>query len=539
MHMTKIALISVFYKDGIVDFANFLLKKGYFIYASGGTSDFLTKAGVQNTNVAELVGGGPILGHKVVTLSREVHAGLLASDAERGELESLKIPFIDLVCVDLYPLKDAINAPDVSEADVLLKTDMGGPAMLSSGAKGRRITICDPADRKLVMEWMDGGEQDKEAFVKMLAAKADYIIAGYRLLSAEFHSIGKYSGVVGEQSLVLRYGENAYQAPALFYKTDTSDPLALHNFTMHAGNPSLINMTDTDRALQTMTHIIAGMHVNFGDQIPFAGVALKHGNACGASVADTKQQAIEKMIDGNRRSIFGGTVMVNFDVGAEEAELLIRYNIEGAKRRPLDVVIASDISAEAIAVLKRQNDRCLILTNPALGKLDKNSLDMSVLRRQVRGGWLQQPNYTFVYDLKNPELQRYGKLDGVEEKNIDRDSILAWAVCVTSNSNTIAVAKEGMLLANAVGQQDRVGAVELMLKIAKAAGHDVSKAVAVSDSFFPFPDAPELLKNAGIARILATSGSLNDPLVIALFTDATNCQLVHLPDKVARGFFAH
>ncbi len=112
---TKNALISVFHKEGIVEFSNFLIGKGYLIYASGGTSDFLNKAGVKNTNVSELVGGGAILGHKVVTLSREIHAGLLADpETELPELEALGIPFIDLVCVDLYPLKDAINASDAA-----------------------------------------------------------------------------------------------------------------------------------------------------------------------------------------------------------------------------------------------------------------------------------------------------------------------------------------------------------------------------------------------------------------------------------------
>ena len=68
----------------------------------------LKKAGIKVTNVSRLVGGGAILGHRVVTISRELHAGLLAnkfSEADMLELQSLGLRVFDLVCVDCYPLK--------------------------------------------------------------------------------------------------------------------------------------------------------------------------------------------------------------------------------------------------------------------------------------------------------------------------------------------------------------------------------------------------------------------------------------------------
>src|SRR6266576_3874409 len=102
------ALLSVYHKDGIVDFARNLVNLGWNIYASGGTAAALTKAGVPVIDVASLVGGGPILGHRVVTLSRELHAGLLSQDNKEdlAELKHLGVPVIDLVCVDLYPLAE-------------------------------------------------------------------------------------------------------------------------------------------------------------------------------------------------------------------------------------------------------------------------------------------------------------------------------------------------------------------------------------------------------------------------------------------------
>lgn len=92
----KNALLSVYNKGGIVEFAQELIRLGWRIFASGGTAKALAAAGVEVTDVAELVGGGAILEHRVVTLSREVHAGLLARNvaADLEELDKLGIPFL-------------------------------------------------------------------------------------------------------------------------------------------------------------------------------------------------------------------------------------------------------------------------------------------------------------------------------------------------------------------------------------------------------------------------------------------------------------
>ncbi len=204
-------------------------------------------------------------------------------------------------------------------------------------------------------------------------------------------------------------------------------------------------------------------------------------------------------------------------------------------------MVASSITPTAINILKRKNDRCLIMTNEQLGHifLSKQSLGKDVLRRQVRGGWIEQPNYSFVLDISSNNIVRYNPPSDVKEiYRRDEDTVLGWAICSTSNSNTITLVKDGMLIGNGVGQQDRVEAAELALKRAKDAGHSVEGAVALSDSFFPYPDAPELLIKSGVCRIFATSGSVNDDTVIGLFKDS-RCELLHIPDKLGRGFSNH
>ncbi len=90
MSSAGIALLSVYDKTDIEDFAEGLVELGWQVYASGGTAQAIRDAGITVTDITELVGGKAILGHRVVTLSREISAGLLAdknSDADLAELK--------------------------------------------------------------------------------------------------------------------------------------------------------------------------------------------------------------------------------------------------------------------------------------------------------------------------------------------------------------------------------------------------------------------------------------------------------------------
>lgn len=185
---SKNALLSVYNKEGIIDFAEGLYQLGWNLYGSGGTATQIERAGVPITDVSELVGGDAILEHRVVTLSREVHAGLLAdtrSDMQVEELESLGIPLLGAVCVDMYPLRGAINQ-GLTEEEVTEKTDVGGPTMLHSAAKGRRIVLSQQQQRKPVLEWIKEGQPDDENVRRTLAAVAEQEVAKYVGHSARY-----------------------------------------------------------------------------------------------------------------------------------------------------------------------------------------------------------------------------------------------------------------------------------------------------------------------------------------------------------------
>jgi phosphoribosylaminoimidazolecarboxamide formyltransferase/IMP cyclohydrolase len=335
-------------------------------------------------------------------------------------------------------------------------------------------------------------------------------------------------------------GENGWQSPAgLYADVESTDPLAVHKFVRLAGpEPSFNNWCDVDRLLQTMTHAQTALDKNARQKRWNIALGAKHGNCCGAGCG-TQEWAMGRMIEGDVRAIFGGVVMTNFAI--DEVWAIALMNHATTVPRFLSAVVAPRFSENAISVLKGTRDRCTVLANPSL---EQPSLDGAPRFRYVRGGFLKQPNYSFVPVIRDATCSG----NGVRQFELIADLAFAWAIGSTSNSNTITIVRDGMLLGNGVGQQDRVGAAELAIKRALDAEAarvrdekqriGVKGSVAYSDSFFPFPDGPERLVDAGVWTIMATSGSVQDENVRKAI-EAKGGTLLTLPDGEARGFFGH
>ncbi len=267
------------------------------------------------------------------------------------------------------------------------------------------------------------------------------------------------------------YGENGWQSPA-YHLIDVNagpDPLALHRFKLRAGTPSFNNFCDLDRLLQTMIHLAAAFEINRG-RVPQIALAVKHGNACGAGCSDRPNSALSKMIAGDTRAIMGGLVMTNFPLDAQLADHLLTYlhpAVTGSKngRRLLDGIIAPEITDDAIELMKRKKDKCRIFTNPSLASLGADSLDQAPLRRQVRGGYLLQPNYCFVAKLSEAVPLVPDQHGLPADPEIWENLLMAWAIAATQTSNTITIVNKRMLIGNGVGQQDRVGAARLAIEM--------------------------------------------------------------------------
>ena len=255
----------------------------------------------------------------------------------------------------------------------------------------------------------------------------------------------------GEPTLECKYGENGYQTPAALYSGGTEDPFALNRFEVVQGTaPSYNNLCDLDRLLQTVTHVAAGFDINIGE-VPMIAVACKHGNPCGAAIGSDRARVAMQALEGDLRAVFGGLILLSFEVDESIAEVLMTHKMDGGVRRLLDGIVAPGFTTGAMEMLARKGNKCRLLTNPALGNMNSGSLDAARRFRYVRGGFLAQPNYTFVPRLMSDEVERTGEHT---EGQIE-DMILAWAIGSTSNSNTVTLVQESRLIGNGGSEERR------------------------------------------------------------------------------------
>lgn len=183
------AILSVYDKTGLVDFAQGLTDLGWTLLASGGTAKLLRENGLSVTEVADYTQSPEILGGRVKTLHPAIHGGLLArpTEADHRQLLDLGWDYIDLAVVNLYPFEETIAEPNVSYAEIIENIDIGGVALIRAAAKNHeRVTlVCDPSDYGSVLAELRYGDVSagtrKQLSVKGFKSTAHYdtVIAEY------------------------------------------------------------------------------------------------------------------------------------------------------------------------------------------------------------------------------------------------------------------------------------------------------------------------------------------------------------------------
>jgi phosphoribosylaminoimidazolecarboxamide formyltransferase / IMP cyclohydrolase len=497
------ALISAYDKTGIVDFARELADLGCDLVSSGGTAATLRDAGLEVTDLAELTGFAPILGHRVVTLHPRVHGGILAdpSDpAHRADMDEHGIEPFDLVVVNLYPfgtdVADFAHGGTGAE-DVI---DIGGPALIRAAAKNHRSVgvVTDPADYTAVIEELRADGRLSDATRRRLARAAFALTAAYDAAVATwFDESGPDAGELPasvhlayrREPLALRYGENPHQRAALYRTVGPGRPSPWWaSLTQHGGLAlSYLNLYDADAAW-LLVHDLA---TRFGRP---AAVIVKHANPCGAAVADTLADAYQHAFECDERSAFGGIVAVSHPVDDPTVERMVAA-------AQADVVIAPAYAPGAIEALaaKRKNTRVLEASAPVR--------DVWHLR-PITGGLLVQEPHRFVSGPDDWRVVTRRRPTPAEMA----DAELAWRVCGWVKSNAIVLARDGTCWGIGAGQQNRVESGELAA--AKAAGRAAGGACA-SDAFYPFPDGIEAAAAAGVAVIVQPGGAMRDEQNIA------------------------
>jgi phosphoribosylaminoimidazolecarboxamide formyltransferase/IMP cyclohydrolase len=493
--MTRRALLSVFDKTGLVEFASGLDELGFELVSSGGTATAIADAGVPVTSVADVTGSPEMLDHRVVTLHPKIHGGILADlgkDSHRTDLQTYGIQPFDLVVVNLYPF---IERPDIETIDI------GGPAMVRAAAKNHAWVgvVTSPEQYDGVLEELRTGDGHLspetrralalEAFMRTAEFDAaivrwlegddqlpDDLLPGHLVLPLE------------RTDDVLRYGENPHQQAARYRLAGTTS--WWDGVHQHAGLAlSYLNFYDTDAAWR-IVHDLQGGRLQgggFGDE-PACAI-IKHANPCGVAVAADLATAYQRALECDERSAFGGIVACNRPLDAATVELMVA----GPQA---DVVIFPGYEAGTIDALvaKRKNTR--ILEAPAPEPL---TLDV----RQISGGFLVQEPHSFV--AGRDDWRVVTKVAPTDDQW--RDVELAWRITGHVKSNAIVLVKDGQAVGIGAGQQNRVEAGEIAAK--KAAGRAKGGACA-SDAFFPFPDGIEAAAEAGVAVIIQPGGAMRD-----------------------------
>lgn len=491
------ALISVYDKTGVVEFARRLAQAGFELISTGGTHRTLAgEGGLPVAQVAAVTGSPEILDGRVKTLHPAIHGGLLArrdSPEQMAELAAHGIAAIDLVAVNLYPFADTISRPDVTLDEALENIDIGGPTMLRAAAKNfpSVAVVVDPNDYDWVAaKLLAGGLTPEER--RQLAAKAfrhvslyDSGVTGY--LGGDSGAEGGALPELWQLSLAkvagLRYGENPHQPGALYAPAGAPLTGLAGAEQLHGRELSYNNLLDADAAWRTVS--------DFAE--PTAAV-VKHNNPCGLASRDDLAAAYELAYQGDTVSAFGGIVAFNRPVTAAVAEAMGPVFYE--------VVAAPGYEPEALEILRRKrNLRILAIGAPPAAAAPPEL-------RPISGGMLVQEADELAEDPAGWQVAtQRGPTDSER-----RDLAFAWKAAKHLKSNAIVLARDRALVGMGAGQPNRVVSVHLAQRLA---GDRAPGAALASDAFFPFPDNIELAAAAGVTAIVQPGGSIRDDEVIA------------------------
>ena len=495
------AIVSVYDKTGIVEFARGLNELGIEFYSTGGTEEILRSAGVSVRPVEEATGFSEILGGRVKTLHPSIHAGILAlrDDPEHmAELERREITPVDLVVVNLYPFATKVRQAGVTQDEALENIDIGGPTLLRAAAKNYPsvIVVCDPSDYTDVLEGLrrpGGVSMDTR---RRLAAKAFQHTAFYDTHVASYlrphDEIFPQEMTIALRKLMpLRYGENPHQLAA-FYADATVQPLPygiVGGEQMHGKQLSFNNTYDLDAAWRVVTDFVA----------PTVAI-IKHGNPCGLATGEELAETYRRALACDPQSAFGGAVGVNREVDRALAEEIAQVFFED--------LIAPGYSADALDVLRRKKDLRIMAAggvHPITGPGQPGPYDLDYKR--VVGGFLAQtrdalPESQLTRDVVSDRHPTLEELTGL---------LFAWRAVKHVHSNAIVLAKRLALVGVGAGQMSRVDSVDLAVR---KAGDRAAGSVLASDAFFPFPDGIEHAAEAGITAVIQPGGSIRDGEVI-------------------------
>jgi len=509
MAVIKRALISVSDKTGILELAKDLNSFGIEILSTGGTAKLFRDNNIAVTEVSDYTGFTEMLDGRVKTLHPKVHGGILGRrdlPEHTTAMAEAGIPNIDMVVVNLYPFEATVAKADCTLEDAIENIDIGGPAMVRSAAKNwKDVAVLTDAS------------QYAEVVAEMKATSgATSQATRFALSVAAFNRISNYDGAISDylssfntdgtrnafpaqtngrfiKVQDLRYGENPHQQGA-FYRDLYPAPGSLVTAQQLQGKElSYNNIADADAAWECVKCFDTS-----------ACVIVKHANPCGVALGASPLEAYSKAFKTDPTSAFGGIIAFNQTVDAAAAEAVSKQFVE--------VLIAPDYTAEALAILKaKANVRVLKIDLPKGGnsawEKGRNSHDT----KRVGSGLLIQTADN--HEISAADLKIVTKKQPTPAQL--EDLLFAWRVAKYVKSNAIVFCGGGMTLGVGAGQMSRVDSTKIAAIKAQNAGLTLQGCAVASDAFFPFRDGVDVLAEAGASCVIQPGGSIRDEEVIA------------------------
>ena len=512
------ALLSVYDKTGIIEFAKGLSDLGYELVSTGGTARKLREAGLDVIGVSDVTGHPEIFDGRVKSLHPAIHGPLLCrleKEEDAKGLDELGYPMIEVVACNLYPFSDAAaTKPPLDDLVLLEMVDIGGPTMVRASAKNHRnvIITCNPEDYSSVISDLKSGavplERRRELALKAYEHTASYDTAIANELANRWVGAPEDSDDTEEQTRrlpstmtaaafrmhTLRYGENSHQAAAIYTDPEAAAGETLVTALVEGGKAmSYNNYSDADATLR----LCRALSTDEWPATPHACVIVKHNNPCGAALGSTQLEAYEAALASDPESAFGSIICVNEPVTMDFATALAPLFLE--------VLMAPGYEEGTKEILMaKKNRRILTITSPN----DRLSpLGRKTVRKPIEGGWLVQ--------TEEPPVIDWDKAKVVTEVAPTEDQIasmkFAVRVCEQVKSNAIIMVQGLATVGIGPGQTSRVEAVKIA---ARRAGERGQGCVLASDAFFPFKDGIEQAAEAGAASIVQPGGSIRDQEVI-------------------------
>ncbi len=529
------ALLSVSDKTGLVELARGLHKLGIELLSTGGSAKALRDAGLPVRTVEDVTSSPEMLGGRVKTLHPKIHGGILARrDIDGPTLIAQGIEPIDLVCVNLYPLEKTIAKPGIALDDAIEQIDIGGPSMIRSAAKNSQWVVCviEPEQYQAVLDELrthDGSTRlslrrdfAQRAFVR--TSQYDAAIAGFLAQADSTPTKANDNDFPDQLDLglvklrTLRYGENPHQPAALYRsRAHTAGPSVI-TAEQHHGKPmSYNNMLDAAAALR----LAADLHSLCAQQatsMTYGAVVVKHTNPCGAAIAPNQSLALRHALDGDPLASFGGIIATTHAIDQECAEML------AAPGAFFEVIVAPCFEPDALETLRARFANVRLIE---VGELGAGNTTPTLEVRTIAGGALVQHADNHVSDPSQWKL-----CAGPMAEKADLQAAAFLDVVVRAlTSNAIAIGQRTgdgsdndsvSLVGAGAGQMDRVASCRIAIE---KAGERANGALAASDAFFPFPDGPALLIEAGVGLIVQPGGSKRDSETFELCARHSVCCL--------------